>query len=84
MKNASEQLNDVLKSINSVKRVLRNKKYCYEECDNENIREAFLTCLKAELLLLYTKLDSWIDADAPMEKTKTVNLSNIQKEYEEE
>lgn len=68
MKNASEQLNDVLKSINSVKRVLRNKKYCYEECDNENIREAFLTCLKAELLLLYTKLDSWIDADAPMEK----------------
>ena len=26
MKNASEQLNDVLKSINSVKRVLRNKK----------------------------------------------------------
>lgn len=83
MKNASEQLNNVLKSINSVKRVLRNKKYCYEECDNENIREAFLTCLKAELLLLNIELDSWIDADAPMEKTKTVNLSNIQKEYEE-
>lgn len=83
MKNASEQLNNILKSINSVKRVLRNKKYCYEECDNENIREAFLISLKMELLLLYTELDSWIDADAPMEKTKTVNLSNIQKEYEE-
>lgn len=83
MKNASEQLNNVLKSINSVKRVLRNKKYCYEECENENIRETFLICLKAELLFLHTELDSWIDADAPMEKTKTVNLSNIQKEYEE-
>lgn len=84
MKNASEQLNNVLKSINSVKRVLRNKKYCYEACENENIRKAFLISLKMELFFLHTELDSWIDADAPMEKTKTVNLSNIQKEHEEE
>lgn len=84
MKNASEQLNNVLKSINSVKRVLRNKKYCYEECENETIRMVFLVSLKTELFLLHTKLDSWIDAGIPMEEAETVNLSNIQKEYEED
>lgn len=74
MKNASEQLNDVLKSINSVKRVLRNKKYCYEACENENIRKAFLISLKMELFFLHTELDSWINAGVPMEETETVNL----------
>ena len=84
MKNASKQLNDVLKSINSVKRVLRNKKCCYEECENETIRMIFLVSLKTELILLHTKLDSWIDAGIPMEEAETVNLSNIQKEFDEE
>ena len=84
MKNASEQLNDVLKSINSVKRVLRNKKCCYEACEDETIRMIFLVSLKKELLLLHTELDSWIDAGIPMEETETVSLNNIQKEFDDE
>lgn len=35
MKNASEQLSNVLESINKVKKTLRNKKYCYENCESE-------------------------------------------------
>lgn len=84
MKNASEQLRDVLEYVRRVKSALRNKKYCYEECENENIREIFLISLKAELLLLYNSLNIWINAGLPMEETETVKLSNIQKESEEE
>ena len=80
MKNASKQLNDVLKSINEVKKTLRNKKYCYENCESEEIRRMFLIVLQSDLLLLHTKLDSWIDAGAPMEETETVNLNNAQEE----
>ena len=84
MKNASEQLRDVLEYVKRVKSALRNKKYCYEECENEKIREIFLISLKAELLLLYNSLNIWINAGLPMEETETVKLSNIQKEFEEE
>lgn len=84
MKNASKQLSDVLEYVGGVKSALRNRKYCYEECDNEKIREIFLISLKAELLLLYNSLNIWINAGLPMEETETVKLSNIQKEFEEE
>ena len=80
MKNASEQLSDVLEHIKRVKSTLRNKKYCYEECENKNIREMFLISLKAELLLLYSSLNLWISAGLPMEEAETVNLNNIQEE----
>lgn len=80
MKNASKQLSDVLEYIRRVKSALRNKKYCYEECENEKIREIFLVSLKAELLLLYNSLNIWINAGLPMEETETVNLNNIQEE----
>lgn len=80
MKNASEQLSDVLEHIKRVKSALRNKKYCYEECENENIRKMFLVSLRAELLLLYNSLNLWISAGLPMEETETVNLNNIQEE----
>lgn len=80
MKNASKQLNDVLKSINEVKKTLRNKKYCYENCESEEIGRMLLIVLQSDLLLLHTKLDSWIDAGAPMEETETVNLNNAQEE----
>ena len=84
MKNASKQLSDVLEYIRRVKSALRNRKYCYEECENEKIREAFLISLKVELLLLYSSLNIWINTGLPMEETETVKLSNIQKEFEEE
>ena len=84
MKNASEQLRDVLEYVRRVKSALRDKRYCYEECENEKIREIFLISLKAELLLLYNSLNIWINAGLPMEETETVKLSNIQKESEEE
>lgn len=78
MKNASEQLSDVLEHIKRVKSALRNKKYCYEECENKNIREVFLISLKAELFLLYSSLNLWISAGFPMEEVETVDLNNIQ------
>lgn len=78
MKNASEQLSDVLEHIKRVKSALRNKKYCYEECENKNIKEAFLISLKAELLILYSSLNLWISAGLPMEEVETVDLNNIQ------
>lgn len=84
MKNASKQLSDVLKSINEVKKTLRNKKNCYENCKSEEIRKLFLIVLQSDLFLLHTKLDSWIDAGAPMEEAETTDLSNIQKEFKEE
>lgn len=80
MKNASKQLGDVLEYVRRVKSTLRNRKYCYEECENEKIREIFLISLKAELLLLYNSLNIWINAGLPMEETETVNLNNIQEE----
>lgn len=69
MKNASKQLGDVLEYVRRVKSALRNRKYCYEECENEKIREIFLISLKAELLLLYNSLNIWINAGLPMEET---------------
>lgn len=84
MKNASEQLNDVFKSINKVKKTLRNKKYCYEDCNSEEIRKMFLIVLQSDLFLLHSSLDDWISASCPMEETETTNLSNIQKENEKE
>lgn len=84
MKNASEQLSDVLKSINEVKKTLRNKKNCYENCKSEEIRKMFLIVLQSDLFLLRSSLDDWIGAGCPMEETETVNLSNIQKGFEKE
>ena len=80
MKNASKQLGDVLEYVRRVKSALRNRKYCYEECENEKIREIFLISLKAELLLLYNSLNIWINAGLPMEETEAVNLNNAQEE----
>lgn len=80
MKNASKQLSDVLEYVRRVKSALRNRKYCYEECENEKIREIFLISLKAELLLLYNSLNIWINAGLPTEETETVNLNNAQEE----
>lgn len=80
MKNASEQLSNILESINKVKKTLRNKKYCYENCESEEIRKTFLIVLQSDLFLLHTKLDSWIDAGAPMEEAEAVDLNNAQEE----
>ena len=80
MKNASEQLSNVLKSINEVKKTLRNKKYCYENCESEEIRKTFLIVLQSDLFLLHSSLDNWIGAGCLMEETETVNLNNNQEE----
>lgn len=84
MKNASEQLSNILESINKVKKTLRNKKYCYENCKSEEIRKMFLIVLQSDLFLLHSSLNDWIGAGCPMEETETVNFSNIQKEFDEE
>lgn len=69
-----EYLKNVLKNINKVKKTLRNKKYCFDECNDEKIKKIFLLALKAGLYQLYKSLDFWIDRGLPMEETDEEKL----------
>lgn len=69
MKGMHESLKSVLKNINKVKKTLRNKKYCFDECNDEKIKKIFLLALKADLFQLSKSLDFWIDHGLPMEET---------------
>lgn len=62
----SEEVNDVLKNINAVKKTMRNKKYCFTECDSEKIRNAFVTTLMIDLSNLFYSLDRWLESGARM------------------
>ena len=64
-----EYFKNVLKNINKVKKTLRDKKYCFDECNDEKIKKIFLLALKADLYQLYKSLDFWIDHGLPMEET---------------
>ncbi len=37
----SAEVQTILKDIDNVKKALRNKKYCYDECDDEIIKKMF-------------------------------------------
>ena len=62
-----EYFKNVLKNINKVKKTLRDKKYCFDECNDEKIKKIFLLALKEDLYQLYKSLDFWIDHGLPME-----------------
>lgn len=68
MKGMHEYLRNVLKNINEVKKTLRTKKYCFDECNDEKIKKIFLLALKADLFQLYKSLGFWIDHGLPMEE----------------
>lgn len=57
----SVEVQTILKDIDKVKKALRNKKYCYDECDDEPIKKMFLASLKAHLISLEIDLDTWIN-----------------------
>lgn len=54
--------------IDNVKKALRNKKYCYDECDEEIIKKMFLVSLKSHLFSLQIDLDTWINNGEKMTK----------------
>lgn len=74
MKGMHEYFKNVLKNINKVKKTLRDKKYCFDECNDEKIKKIFLLALKADLYQLYKSLDFWIDRGLPMEETDEEKL----------
>lgn len=41
----SVEVQTILKDIDGVKKALHNKKYCYDECDDELIKKMFLASL---------------------------------------
>lgn len=55
----SDELKNVLKAINAVKKIIRHKKDCYDKCANEKIKKIFITALQLELLNLYDALNDW-------------------------
>lgn len=74
MKGMHELLKNVFKDINKVKKTLRNKKYCFDECSDENIKLMFLLALKTDLFQLHRSLDTWIDRGLPMKETDKEKL----------
>lgn len=64
----SAEVQTILKDIDNVKKALRNKKYCYDECDEEIIKKMFLVNLKSHLFSLQIDLDTWINNGEKMTK----------------
>lgn len=62
----SVEVQTILKDIDGVKKALRNKKYCYDECDDELIKKMFLASLKAHLISLEIDLGTWINNGGKM------------------
>jgi hypothetical protein len=57
----SVEVQTILKDIDKVKKALRNKKYCYDECDDEIIKKMFLVNLRSHLFSLEINLNTWIN-----------------------
>lgn len=57
----SVEVQTILKDIDKVKKALRNKKYCYDECDDDMIKNMFLLNLRSHLFSLEIDLDTWIN-----------------------
>lgn len=69
-----ELLKNVFKDINKVKKTLRSKKCCFDECNDENIKKIFLLALKSDLFQLHRSLERWIDRGLPMKETDEEKL----------
>lgn len=59
----SDELKNVLKAINAVKKTMRCKKVCYDNCANETVKKMFIGTLQLDLLNLYVALDDWKEND---------------------
>ena len=57
----SVEVQTILKDIDKVKKALRNKKYCYDECDDEIIKKMFLVNLRSHLFSFEINLNTWIN-----------------------
>lgn len=66
----SDELKNVLKAINAVKKTMRCKKVCYDNCANETVKKMFIGTLQLDLLNLYVALDDWKENDFLWEEGK--------------
>ena len=55
----SDELKNVLKAIKALKKTIRCKKVCYDNCADEVIKKAFISTLQLGLLNLDAVLDEW-------------------------
>lgn len=55
----STDFQNVLKAFNEVKKRMRYKNACYDECSDEIIKKAFINALEIELISLLDALDTW-------------------------
>lgn len=63
-------LKNVMKAINAVKKTMRCKKVCYDNCANETVKKMFIGTLQLDLLNLYVALDDWKENDFLWEEGK--------------
>lgn len=74
----SVEVQTILKDIDGVKKALRNKKYCYDECDDELIKKMFLASLKSHLFSLEIDLGTWVNNGGKMlTNEKTVEFLDL-------
>lgn len=59
----SDELKNVLKSIKALKKTIRCKKVCYDNCANETVKKMFIGTLQLDLLNLCVALDDWKEND---------------------
>nr|DAE53752.1 MAG TPA: hypothetical protein [Caudoviricetes sp.] len=52
-------LKNVMKAINAVKKTMRCKKSCYDNCTDEKIKKIFIEALRIDLLRLDAALNDW-------------------------
>lgn len=57
----SYELKKVLKAIKALKKTIRCKKVCYDNCANKDIKARFIRTLQLDLLNLDVALDKWKD-----------------------
>ena len=60
-KEFSDELKNVLKAIKALKKTIRCKKVCYDNCANKDIKARFIRTLQLDLLNLDVALDKWKD-----------------------
>ena len=55
----SDELKNVLKAIKALKKTIRCKKDCYDNCADEKIKKMFIEVLRLDLLRLDAALNDW-------------------------
>lgn len=59
----SDEIKNVLKAINALKKTMRYKKQCYDNCAGEKIKKIFISTLQLDLLNLDDALNDWKNND---------------------